>query len=67
MKRSLDFTELEQVYERIAQAIDEAGEGNETLFLGKLCIALAQANPDFDAVVKAIDAARGNALPVENE
>jgi hypothetical protein len=59
MKQSLDFTELETAYDLIAQAIDETGEGNEALFLSKLCITLAHAIPDLAVVEEAIRTARG--------
>ena len=59
MKQTLDFTELETVYDLIAQAIDESGEGNEALFLSKLCITLAHAIPDVAVVEEAIRTARG--------
>ena len=60
MNRPLAFNELEQVYELMARAIDEAGEGNEALFLSKLGITLAHRLGDLDAVREAIDvAARG--------
>lgn len=54
MKQALDFTELEQVYDLVAQAIDEAGEGNETAFLSKLCITLAHRVGDPEAIKEAI-------------
>lgn len=59
MKKSLDFNDLEKVYDLIAQGIDEAGEGEESLFLGKLCITLAHAIPDLAVVEEAIRIARG--------
>ena len=58
MKQTLDFTELEKVYDLIALGIDEAGEGNEALFLAKLCMALAHAIPDIALVEEAIRIAR---------
>ncbi len=67
MKQSLDFTELEQVYDLVAQAIDDAGEGNETAFLSKLCITLAHSIPDLEVVRNAVRIARGGALPVKDE
>ncbi|MCB1847247.1 MAG: hypothetical protein KDI04_07615 [Halieaceae bacterium] len=60
MNRPLAFNELEQVYELMARAIDEAGAENEALFLGKLGITLAHRLGDLDAVREAIGiAARG--------
>ena len=54
MKQTLEFAELEKVYDLIARGIDEAGEGNEALFLAKLCMALAHAIPDVAVVEEAI-------------
>lgn len=54
MKRALEFTELEQVYDLMARAIDEVGEENEALFLGKLGITLAHQLGDLEAVRAAI-------------
>lgn len=60
MNRPLSFNELEQVYDLMARAIDEAGAENEALFLSKLGITLAHRLGDLDAVREAIDiAARG--------
>ena len=60
MNRPLSFNELEQVYDLMARAIDEAGEENEALFLSKLGITLAHRLGDLDAVREAIGiAARG--------
>ena len=60
MNRPLSFNELEQVYDLMARAIDEAGADNEALFLSKLGITLAHRLGDLDAVREAIDiAARG--------
>jgi len=60
MNRPLAFNELEQVYDLMARAIDEAGEGNEALFLSKLGLPLAPRLGDLDAVREAIGiAAKG--------
>ena len=60
MNRPLAFNELEQVYDLMARAIDQAGEENEALFLSKLGITLAHRLGDLDAVREAIGiAARG--------
>jgi hypothetical protein len=66
MKTTLEFAELEQVYEMLAQAIDEVGEANETLLLSKLCITLAHSMPDLEVVVEAIRISRAGILPIEN-
>lgn len=54
MNQPLAFNELEQVYDLMAQVIDEAGEENEALFLSKLAITLAHRLGDLDAVREAI-------------
>jgi hypothetical protein len=59
VKKTLEFSELEQVYDLVAQAIDEEGQGKESLFLGKLCIALAHRVGDLESVAEAIRIARG--------
>jgi len=56
---ALKFSELEQVYDLVARAIDEVGEDNESLFLGKLCIVLAHRVGDLASVAEAIRIARG--------
>lgn len=59
MNDALKFSELEQVYDLVAQAIDEVGEDNESLFLGKLCIVLAHRVGDLVSVAEAVRIARG--------
>ncbi len=54
MNKSLEFDELEQVYELIADAIDCAGQESEVLFLSKLCITLAHRVGDLQLVEDAI-------------
>ncbi|QCI67723.1 hypothetical protein [Phreatobacter stygius] len=39
--KPLPFDKLEQVYERLAEAIDQVGEANEAVFLAKLVMVLA--------------------------
>ena len=51
------FEDLEQVYERLANAIDCAGPDNESLFLSKLVLLLAQRHGDAAVVTASIEAA----------
>jgi len=67
MKQTLDFAELEQVYDLLANAIDEVGETGEALFLSKLCMTLAHSISDLDVVIEAIRIARTGILAVEKE
>ncbi len=53
----LDLPGLEAVYDRLAQAIDTAGEGKASLFLVKLALLNAQALGDASLVHDHIDAA----------
>lgn len=55
--KTLDLHELETVYDRLAQAIDTAGDGKATLFLVKLALLNAQALGDADRVHGHIEAA----------
>lgn len=54
MNEPMAFSELEQVYDLLAEAIDEIGENNESLFLSKLAIALAHNVGDLETVREAI-------------
>lgn len=55
--KSLDIGGLEAAYDRLAQAIDTAGEAKASLFLVKLALLNAQALGDADAFERQIDAA----------
>lgn len=57
MATTLTFTDLEKVYDLVANAIDAAGPENETLFLSKLCITLAHNIPDITVIESAIETA----------
>jgi hypothetical protein len=57
VNHSLEFAELERVYDLLAQAIDRVGEDGEVLFLSKLCITLAHRLGDLEAVEEAIQVA----------
>jgi hypothetical protein len=56
MARPLTLTELEQVYDDIAQGVDRAGDRSE-LFLAKLALLLAQALGDQPRVAALVDTA----------
>lgn len=53
----LDIAGLEAVYDRLAQAIDSAGEAKAPLFLVKLALLNAQALGDAQAFARHVDAA----------
>ena len=55
--KTLDIGGLEAVYDRLAQAIDTAGEAKAALFLVKLALLNAQALGEADAFARHIDAA----------
>ncbi|MEQ8802418.1 DUF2783 domain-containing protein [Haliea sp.] len=57
MKQTLEFAELEQIYDLLAEAIDEAGPEQEAVFLAKLALLLARQVPDVDCIREAIAAA----------
>lgn len=53
----LDIGGLESVYDTLATAIDQAGEGKAELFLVKLALLQAQANGNADAFAQQVEAA----------
>ena len=53
---SMPFADLEAVYERLAAAIDQAGDDKSALFLAKLALVLADRLGDREAVLAAIEA-----------
>jgi hypothetical protein len=55
--RTLDITGLEAVYDRLAEAIDEAGEAKASLFLVKLALLNAQALGDAEVFARHVEAA----------
>ncbi|HEY8353170.1 MAG TPA: hypothetical protein VIK87_11550 [Sphingomonadales bacterium] len=55
--------DLEEVFDKIAEAIDEAGPKRETLFLAKLALTLAHRLRDPGAVDAAITAALADLEP----
>ena len=54
---TLGIAGLEAVYDTLATAIDEAGEGRSELFLVKLALLQAQALGDADAFRQQVQAA----------
>jgi hypothetical protein len=52
---ALSFPQLEQLYDELATAIDRAGPGNESLFLAKLVLSLAQEFGDAGRVSALIE------------
>jgi hypothetical protein len=54
---ALDIAGLETVYDALATAIDEAGEGRAELFLVKLALLQAQALGDAEAFRQQVQAA----------
>ena len=57
LEKKLTTAALEEVYDRIAEGIDLAGEEKAKLFLAKLCLALADLVGDSGAVTQAVHAA----------
>ena len=57
MGASLAVEDLEEVWERLAEAIDRAGPEREALFLSKLAVLLADALGDRARVERLIEAA----------
>ena len=56
--KTLDFQDLERVYELLANTIDEVGKDKEVLFLSKLCLILANQIPDISKIEDAVAVAR---------
>ncbi len=54
---TLPFADLEAVYDRIAEGIDQAGPQKESLFLAKLAFSLAHHLGDRTAVDHCIEVA----------
>lgn len=57
MAGALSVDELEDVWERLAEAIDRAGPEREALFLAKLAVLLANAVGDRARVERLIETA----------
>lgn len=54
MDTKLSDLELEEAYDLVAEAIDSVGPELESLFLAKLCLALARNSENLEAVRDAI-------------
>ncbi|MGO9426837.1 MAG: DUF2783 domain-containing protein [Steroidobacteraceae bacterium] len=57
IEQRLTIAALEQVYDVIADGIDQAGDAKAKLFLAKLCLALANLVGDAAQVRQAAEAA----------
>lgn len=64
---TLPFADLELVYERLANTLDELPEGETGHFLAQLALALAHRVPDVDQVMAAIEEAREGAAIDRNQ
>lgn len=67
MTNGLSQAELEEAYDLIAGAIDRAGSENESLFLAKLCLALANGASDVASVRRAIEIAMDKSALVDSQ
>ena len=54
MSEALAFEDLERAYDMLADAIDAAGQEQETLFLTKLCLTLAHEAGDLAILEQSI-------------
>ncbi|MDR5902992.1 hypothetical protein [Halomonas icarae] len=59
---TLPFADLERIYERLANVLDQLPEGEESHFLAQLALALAHRVPEVDRVMAAIEEAREGAI-----
>ncbi|MEQ5800524.1 hypothetical protein [Halomonas sp. H10-9-1] len=59
---TLPFADLEQVYERLANTLDELPESEERHFLAQLALALANRVADVGQVMAAIEEAQEGTL-----
>lgn len=57
MTQTLAFQDLEEIYDRVAAAVDAVGPEKEALFLAKLCLTLAHHVGDRATVERAIEIA----------
>jgi len=58
MAEKLTPEDLEKTYDLIAESIDEVGIQQESLFLGKLCLALANRLGDMHAIEASVRLAK---------
>lgn len=59
---AMTFTDLEPVYEALAEGIDAVGPAEAPLFLAKLALMLAHELGDRDAALAAIQACQADLL-----
>jgi len=57
---SLESSELEQVYEALAKALDNVAEADREMFLCKLSLLMAREMPDAAQVTNMIQAAQNH-------
>jgi hypothetical protein len=57
IEQKMDITEIERVYDLIAEGVDRAGPDKSPLFLAKLSLALANLVGDTEVVANAVLAA----------
>jgi hypothetical protein len=60
MAANLTAEDLEKTYDLIAESIDEVGIGQESLFLSKLCLALADRLGDMQEIEASIRLAKSH-------
>ena len=53
----IKFDELEIFYEKLAESIDRVGENNESLFLARLAMTMANEMSDCKKTLKCIEVA----------
>jgi hypothetical protein len=57
-RATLPFEDLEQIFDLLAQAVDDVGIEQERLFLAKLALTLSHKLGDLDQITNAIEIAR---------
>ena len=60
MTANLTPEDLEKTYDLLAESIDEVGGGQESLFLSKLCLALANQLGDMQKIEASIHLAKSH-------
>jgi hypothetical protein len=57
-RATLPFEDLEQIFDLLAQAVDDVGIEQERLFLAKLALTLSHKLGDLDQITDAVEIAR---------
>jgi len=60
MNVTMEFEDLEKVYDLLAEAIDRVGPDNEAIFLSKVCLVLSHKIGDLNLVEESIKAGEQN-------